>query len=65
MNIFGYTTTQSWQVILVNVTGTIQLADADDNIMYNWSLADPEGEIYASTSNSLIGESITFFNWGP
>jgi len=53
LTIFGYSTTQSWQGYFGNVTGTIQLADADDNIMYNWSQASPQGEIYASTNSSL------------
>lgn len=53
LDVFGFSTTQSWQGYFGNVTGTIQLADASDNIMYNWSLASPQGEIYASTSNSI------------
>ena len=54
LNIFGYTTTQSWQGYFGNVSGTIQLADAQDRVMYNWSLANPKGEIYASTNGSGI-----------
>ncbi len=53
LSIFGYTITQSWQGYFGNVTGTIMLADNHDNVMYNWSLASPEGEIYASTSNTI------------
>ena len=53
LNIFGYSVTQSWQGYFGNVSGTIQLADSSDNIMYNWSLADPEGEIYASVNSSI------------
>ena len=63
LNIFGYTTTQSWQGYFGNVTGTIQLADASDNIMYNWSLASPEGEIYATVSNSVDWSGIECFNF--
>ena len=36
ININGFSTTQSWQGYFGNVTGTIQLADASDNQMYNW-----------------------------
>jgi hypothetical protein len=58
INIFGYTTTQSWQGYFGNVSGVIQLADASDNVMYNWSLASPEGEVYASTANTISWSSV-------
>jgi hypothetical protein len=63
LNIFGYSTTQTWQGYFGNITGTIQLADSSDNIMYNWSLADPEGEIYASRQSSVSWQNIECFNW--
>ncbi len=58
LNIFGYSTTQAWQGYFGNVTGAIKLADSSDNVMYNWSLTSPEGEVYASTSNSITWTSI-------
>lgn len=54
LSISGYSITQSWQGYYGNVTGTIMLADSGDNVMYNWSLASPEGEVYASTNGSGI-----------
>jgi hypothetical protein len=63
ININGFTTTQSWQGYFGNVTGTIQLADGSDNIMYNWSLASPEGEIYTSTSNSINWINVQCLNF--
>ncbi len=63
INIEGVTATQSWQGYFGNVTGTIQLADGSDNIMYNWSLASPEGEIYASTSNSISWANVQCLNY--
>lgn len=63
INIFGYSVTQAWQGYFGNVSGTIQLADSGDNVMYNWSLANPEGEVYASTSNAVAWENIECFNW--
>ncbi len=63
LNIFGYTITQSWQGYFGNVTGTIQLADGGDNVMYNWSLASPNGEIYASTNDSILWGNIQCFNF--
>jgi len=56
--ISGYSVTQSWQGYFGNVTGTIMLADNSDNVMYNWSLASPEGEIYASTNDSILWANI-------
>ena len=63
VNIHGYSPTQSWQGYFGNITGTIQLADANDNVMYNWSLASPQGEIYSSTSSSLDWTQIQCFNF--
>ncbi len=54
LDITGYATTQSWQGYFGNVSGTIQLADINDNVMYNWSLASPEGEVYASMNSSVF-----------
>lgn len=62
MNIFGYTTTQSWQGYFGNVSGAITLADGNDQMMYNWSLASPRGEVYASTNDSIDWNSLGCFN---
>lgn len=50
LTIEGLTVTQSWQGYYGNVTGTITLDDASNNTMYDWTLASPEGEVYAATS---------------
>lgn len=63
LNIEGFSVTQSWQGYYGNVTGTIQLADGSDSVMYNWSLASPEGEIYASTNDSISWTNIQCFNF--
>ena len=63
LNVFGYSTTRSWQGYFGNVSGTIQLADSDDKVMYNWSYASPKGEIYASTSSDLNWGNIQCFNF--
>jgi hypothetical protein len=63
LNIFGFSTTQSWQGYFGNVSGTIQLADSNDNVLYNWSLASPQGEIYASTNSSINWGYIQCFNF--
>ncbi len=62
LSIFGVSITQSWQGYFGNVSGAIQLADSSNNAMYNWSLASPEGEIYASNSSSVSWEGIQCYN---
>lgn len=62
LTIFGYTNTQSWQGYYGNVSGTIQLADSSDNVMYNWSLADPEGEVYATVNTTVNWAGTACFN---
>jgi hypothetical protein len=63
LEITGYSLTQAWQGYFGNVSGTIMLADAGDNVMYNWSLASPQGEIYASTNNSIEWNYIQCLNF--
>ncbi|MGV8152543.1 MAG: hypothetical protein ACP5OG_05670 [Candidatus Nanoarchaeia archaeon] len=64
INIFGYSTTQSWQGFYGNISGVIQLGDANNNILYNWSALSPQGEIYASTNGTGIQwENIQCFNF--
>lgn len=60
--ISGYSTTNTWQGYYGNVTGVIQLADSADNVMYNWSDTNPEGEVYASTNDSIDWYYIQCFN---
>lgn len=59
----GIGKTQAWAGYFGNVSGTIMLADNSDNIMYNWTLASPEGEIFASTNNSISWDNIQCFNF--
>jgi len=63
LNLWGYSVTQSWQGYFGNVSGTIMLADAGDRVMYNWSLASPQGEIYASRNKSVSWLSLHCFNF--
>lgn len=63
LTITGFSVTQTWQGYFGNVSGTIQLADASDNIMYNWSLASPQGEVYASTNGSIGWTNIQCLNF--
>jgi hypothetical protein len=63
VNVFGFTTTQSWQGYYGNVSGTITLSDSFDKTLYNWSLANPQGEIYASMNNSVIWTNVQCLNF--
>jgi hypothetical protein len=63
IDVTGISTTQTWQGYFGNITGTIQLADVNDNQMYNWTLADPEGEIYASESGTIDWSNIFCVNF--
>lgn len=40
--------TNSWQGYYGNVSGTIQLGDSNNNILYNWTVNSPTGEVYAT-----------------
>ena len=63
LSITAYSSTQAWQGYFGNVSGTIQLADASDNIIYNWTLAEPQGEVYSSTNSSITWANIQCFNF--
>ncbi len=63
LGLYGLSTTQSWQGFYGNVTGVIQLADSGDNVMYNWSLANPTGEVYSSTNSTIRWSNIQCFNF--
>lgn len=59
----GIGTTQAWAGYFGNISGTIMLADNSDNVMYNWTLSSPEGEIFASINNSISWDNIQCFNF--
>ncbi|MGV8150811.1 MAG: hypothetical protein ACP5NV_03735 [Candidatus Woesearchaeota archaeon] len=45
--------TRTWQGYFGNVTGTIVLGDANNNTLYDWSVSNPQGEIYAVRSATV------------
>jgi len=63
IDITGDSITQSWQGYYGNVSGTITLDDASNYSMYNWTLASPEGEVYASNSSSVTWTNVQCFNF--
>lgn len=63
LSVNGFSVTQSWQGYFGNVSGTIQLGDAAGNVLYNWSLAEPGGQVYASTNSTINWPTIQCFNF--
>lgn len=63
MNLYGYTDTQAWQGYYGNVSGTIQLVDGSDNVLYNWSDANPLGQVYSSTNSTIHWLHVQCFNF--
>ncbi|MFC1705173.1 hypothetical protein ACFLZ6_02500 [Nanoarchaeota archaeon] len=59
------TVTQSWQGYVGNVTGTITLDDSSNYTLYDWSLGDPEGEIYATNASTVSWATgnVICWNW--
>jgi hypothetical protein len=44
--------TNRWQGYYGNISGVITLDDANNNTLYNWQIASPQGEIYASNGTT-------------
>jgi hypothetical protein len=63
LTIDGTSVTQTWQGYYGNVSGAITLENSAGNVMYNWSLASPQGEVYASTDDSVTWTGIECFNF--
>ena len=63
LSLTGTSPTEAWQGYYGNITGTITLEDSTGNVFYNWSVAEPEGEIYASINSSITWSNIECFNY--
>jgi len=63
MNITATSQTQSWAGYFGQIRGTITLDDARNNTMYNWTLAEPRGEIYASNRSAVTWSNIKCYNY--
>jgi hypothetical protein len=62
ITITGVSNSQSWQGFFGNVSGGIRLANAAGNVLYNWSLASPQGEVFASNDSSVAWTNLFCFN---
>ncbi len=63
VTIVGISQTRAWQGYYGNVSGYITLDDADNNTFYNWSVAEPRGQVYATLSNSPTWASVDCAVW--
>ncbi len=48
LEVNGESTTRFWQGYYGNITGKIVLSDANNKTMYEWTMASPKGEVYAT-----------------
>lgn len=62
MTLTGFTITQMWAAYYGNITGVITLMDSNNHTFYNWSLAQPDGEVYASTNGSIDWLRVECYN---
>jgi len=53
LNFDASTITRTYQGYVGNVTGWIVLGDTNNNTLYDWTLASPQGEIYAVRSTTV------------
>ncbi len=51
LNFVTNSITNTWQGYYGNISGNILLGDSNNNTLYNWSTASPNGEIYATTGS--------------
>jgi hypothetical protein len=55
--------TKSWQGYYGNITGTLTLDDARNMSLYQWNVANPQGEIYASPAQISDWTTVKCFNY--
>lgn len=54
--------TKTWQGFVGNISGVITLDDADNYTLYDWKAAEPQGELYATTAQTVTWSSIACWN---
>ncbi|GIU69989.1 MAG: hypothetical protein KatS3mg002_1225 [Candidatus Woesearchaeota archaeon] len=52
-NLNANTITQTWQGYFGNITGKIVLGNSNNNTLYDWTLTNPQGEIYATRLSTV------------
>jgi hypothetical protein len=61
--IHGIGQTKSWQGYYGNITGTITLDDVNNFTFYNWSGAEPRGQVYATLNNTIAWSTVECFDY--
>jgi hypothetical protein len=59
LSISATTISRFWAGYYGNISGTVVLANANNNSLYEWNATNPQGEIYASRNSSLQWVSVT------
>lgn len=52
-NLNANSITQTWQGYFGNITGKIVLGNSNNNTLYDWTLTNPQGEIYATRLSTV------------
>lgn len=55
--------TKTWQGYYGNITASITLDDANSNTFYNWSAAEPRGQVYATLNNSITWGNVGCYDF--
>jgi hypothetical protein len=55
--------TKDWQGYYGNVSGSITLDDASNFTFYNWTSAEPRGQVYATLNSSIGWSGVNCFNY--
>ena len=53
LNFVSNSVTNTWQGYYGNISGSIKLGDANNNTLYDWTTASPNGEIYATRTSGV------------
>ncbi len=59
----GVGQTKAWQGYYGNITATVTLDDANNFTFYNWSDAEPRGQIYATLNSTITWATVDCFNF--
>ena len=54
--------TEAWQGYYGNITGKVTLSDANNQTLYDWSLPNPTGEVYASNGSGVTWSKVYCMN---
>jgi hypothetical protein len=55
--------TKDWQGYYGNISGSITLDDANNFTFYNWTSAEPRGQVYATLNDSIAWSGVECFNY--